>query len=228
VPARARARAWLAAAVVLGAVGHAAADDEPGLSLSDLAPYRAALEGRGASAGPAVSVTFRDLWDHPDRYKGRRVRVEGRVARRFRQGAYGTFPPLVEAWAVSPAGDPFCLTYPAPADAGGNAGGGPDAAPGASVRFEGVFLRRLRYRGADADRLAPLIVGDRPPAVVAPAPARPASGRPDTGAVWFEWALGLAAAAFVALALARQHLRGPSRRPTSRDADPPPDFLDGA
>ena len=86
---------------------------ESGLTLSDLAAYRAALEGKAEPTGPAVAVTFRELWDHPERYQGRRVRVEGRVARRFRQGAFGTFPPLVEAWAVSPAGDPFCLVFPA-------------------------------------------------------------------------------------------------------------------
>ena len=57
----------------------AAADEPRGLTLTDLAPYRAALEGKGAAAGTAVAVTFRELWDDPGRYQGRRVRVEGRV-----------------------------------------------------------------------------------------------------------------------------------------------------
>src|SRR5699024_4723036 len=94
---------------------HAGEGREPALSLSDLAPYRAALERK--PAGAAAAVTFRELWEHADRYEGKRVRVQGRVVRRFRQGAFGTFPPLVEAWAVSPAGDPFCLVFPAPAPA---------------------------------------------------------------------------------------------------------------
>ena len=64
-------------------------------------------------------VGFRELWDHPETYRGRRVQVEGRVVRRFRQGAFGTFPPLDEVWAVSPAGDPFCLVFPATPEAGG-------------------------------------------------------------------------------------------------------------
>ena len=52
-----------------------------GLTLADLVPYRAALEGK--PAGTAVAVTFRALWDHPEQYQGRRVQVEGRIARRF-------------------------------------------------------------------------------------------------------------------------------------------------
>ena len=151
--------------------GRTRADDEgreSSLSLSDLAPYRAALEKRpGGTPTPAKAVTFRDLWDRPETYQGHRVRVNGRVVRRFRQGAFGTFPPLTEVWAVAPAGDPFCLVFPTPA------GSGPaDAAPGASVRFEGTFLRRLRYQGGDTARLAPLIVGDGPPSVTTPAPPK--------------------------------------------------------
>lgn len=202
----------------------AAADEDAGLSTADLAPYRAALAG--TPGGPAVAVTFRDLWDHPERYQGRRIRVEGRAVRRFRQGATGTFPPLVETWAVSPAGDPFCLVFP---DSGPVAVG-PDPAPGASVRFEGVFLRRLRYQGGDAARLAPWIVGHRPPVVTAPAPPVAKAGVPGSrGSLSrVEWTIGLLAAGFVALALARQHARGPSRRPQGRDRDrdPPPEFLD--
>ena len=49
-------------------------------------------------------------------YAGR-VQVEGRVVRRFHQGPVGTFPALVEAWAVSGRGDPLCLVFPeTPAD----------------------------------------------------------------------------------------------------------------
>ena len=208
-------------------------DPEPSLSLSDLAPYRAALEPKskpkpGATA-PAEPVTFRDLWDHPEAHRGRRVRCEGRVVRRFRQGAFGTFPPLTEVWAVSAAGDPFCLVFPTPAAAG------PDPAPGASVRFEGTFLRRLRYQGGDADRLAPLVVGDRPPAVTTPAPPRPTRpppglAPPGAGLTRFEWPLGLLAAAVLALALARRHLLGPSRPPVRPrgDEEPPPEFVDSS
>jgi hypothetical protein len=211
----------------------AAADEESGLTLSDLAPYRSALEGKAEpTGGPAVAVTFRELWDHPERYQGRRVRVEGRIARRFRQGAYGTFPPLVEAWAVSPAGNPYCLVFPASrVNAVEPKAGGPDAVPGASVRFEGTYLKRVRYHGGDSERLAPLIVGDRPPVVTTPAPVRKPGDDPgpsDGGWTRLEWMIGLIAAAFVALALARRHLRAPTRRPLRREPEiePAPEFVD--
>jgi hypothetical protein len=216
---------WLIPTPAFAADGPAA---DPALNLANLAPYRAALEGK--PAGPAASVTFRDLWDHPDRYQGRRVRVEGRVARRFRQGAFGTFPPLVEAWAVNPAGDPFCLVFPDPK---GQGPAGPDAAaPGSSVRFEGIFLRQVRYQGGDTARLAPLVVGDGPPAVITAAP-KPAPTDAGADEAWghftaFDWGLGLGAAVVVALVLARQHLRRAPRKPLRLESEiePPPEFVD--
>lgn len=206
----------------------AAGDDDSGLTLSDLTPYRAALER--PAEGPTAAVTFRDLWNDPSRYRGRRVRVEGRVVRRFKQGAVGTFPALVEVWAVSPVGDPFCLVFPAPtASPAGEGRSAPDPAPGASVRFEGTYLKKLRYRGSDTDRLAPLIVGSRPPTVTSPAPPRDAAepqGGPDRTA----WVFGLVAAGLVGLALARRHLNAPPRRPSrpAGEEEPPPEFVDGA
>jgi hypothetical protein len=41
-----------------------------------------------------------------------------------------------------------------------------------------------------------------------------------------DWAIGLAAAAVVALVLARQHLRGPVRRPSNVEIAPAPLFDD--
>ena len=58
------------------------------------------------------AVKFRDLWNRPDVFRGRRVTVEGRVVRIFRQGPVGSFPPLAEVWITSPAGDPFCVVFP--------------------------------------------------------------------------------------------------------------------
>lgn len=207
---------------VLGAVVLiAAVDDDARLSLSDLVPYRAALEK--PAAGTATRVTFRALWDDPEAYRGKRVRIEGKVARRFTQGAFGTFPALVELWAVSPSGDPFCLVFPASKAS--------DAIPGAAIAFEGTYLKRLRYRGADADRLAPLIVGDHAPTVTSPAPPRVLGegtipGEP-TGRV--EWLFGLVAAGLVALVLARRCLAGTVRRPAraEREREPPLEFVDG-
>jgi hypothetical protein len=196
--------------------------DDSGLALSDLAPYRAALEGKPSEA--AIRVGFRDLWVDPERYKGHRVAVEGNVARRFRQAAYGTFPPLIELWATSQAGDPFCLVYP---DSGTGAG---RAEPplGSTVHFEGTFLRSLRYQGADTARLAPLIVGERGPVLVSPPPrsGRTEVLRPFQGErLWLDTVLAVLAGVVVWMVLARQHLRRPIR--PRNGLDPPPEFLDG-
>src|SRR5262245_60405750 len=104
-------RRILAALLCLGAAGPGlcprsfAQDPETAnpLSLADLAGYRVALAGeptdRSASADePPARVGFRDLWDRPEQLRGRRVTVQGRIARIFRQGAVGSFPPLAEIW----------------------------------------------------------------------------------------------------------------------------------
>lgn len=138
--------------------------DDAALSLADLEAYRLALSAHPASSAPLVR--FRDLWDHSETYVGRPVRVEGRIARLFRQPKIGGFPPLVEAWVVSPAGDPFCLVFP-------QQEGATLPQIGVSVAFSGTFLKRIKYHGADTDRLAPLIVGP----VVPSGPTLPADRR---------------------------------------------------
>ncbi len=190
--------------------------DHSELTVADLAAYRVALTETSTSDTPPVPITFRDLWSHPETYQGRRVQVEGRIVRRFRQGAFGTFPPLVEAWAVTPTGDPFCLVFPDP-----GAGDRTTPASTTSVRFAGTFLKRIRYQGGDMPRLAPLIVGPRPPVALA-RPSDPAEVRQKNPS-WLDGPIGLVITALVALILARQCLRRPVRRPLDRD--PPPDFL---
>jgi hypothetical protein len=158
------------------------------IGLADLAAYRTALSGRATAddarpSDPPVLVGFRDLWERPEAYRGRRVTVVGRLERTFRQGAVGSFPPLVESWLFSAGGDPFCVVYPAPeptADgvtAAGSADGPtnnrarprtpimrPDVPKaGQMVRFTGTFLKTVRYAARNGERLAPLIVGDQPP-----------------------------------------------------------------
>ena len=147
-------------------VSRAVADEPTGLALSDLTAYRESLDG--SPAGPAIAVTFRRLWDFSNDFERKRVRIEGRVARRFRQGAFGTFPPLVESWVVTPAGDPFCLVYPVPAADEKKIV--IDPGPGARVRFEGVYLKRLKYQASDTERLGLLIVGNQPPIITSLAP----------------------------------------------------------
>ena len=96
-------------------------DDETAhqLSLADLAGYRSALSGKPTSDQARATdlpaeVKFNDLWNHPEVFQGRRVVVQGRVVRTFRQGPVGSFPPLAEVWITSAAGDPFCVVFPQP------------------------------------------------------------------------------------------------------------------
>ncbi len=185
----------LAALLALGATC-GLADDSP-LTIADLDAYRLALEGKPDET--PVAVGFHELWEQPRTYQGHRVRVEGKVARSFRQGAVGSFPPLAEVWAVSPAGNPLCLVFSVKE-------GRKSPAIGATVRFTGTFLTRVEYQGGDGARLAPLIVGDRPPALVGAAPSKPPS---PGGLSTLDWAIGLAVAGFVVFVLLVQHLRKP-------------------
>jgi hypothetical protein len=199
---------WL---LLMFAVPWARGDESP-LALADLADYRRALTARDPEPRPSA-VSYRELWEHPARYQGTRIQVEGRIVRRFRQGAVGTFPPLVEAWAVTPLGEPFCLVYPTPKE----------EAPTVrdNVRFVGTYLKRIRYLGADVDRLAPLIVGPRPPSSPTRSASRP-KGRP--GHSVNDWILGTAAAMVVVAVLAWQHLRKPTSRTSILESERPPLF----
>jgi hypothetical protein len=169
------------------------AEDGARLSTSDLPAYLEALEAKGE----AEPVTFRDLWDRPGSHRGRRVRVEGRLARRFAQPAFGAFPPLVEAWIITPGDNPICLVYP-------EGGGGPPL--GATVAFSGTYLRRVRYPGGDAERLAPLIVGGgRPSAVSKPRARADSAVRLPS---WVYWSACLAVVASLALLVAWLQIQG--------------------
>jgi hypothetical protein len=241
-------------------------DDE--LSLADLTAYRAALSGKATAddarpTSPSARVGFRDLWERSGAHRGRHVTVQGRVERVFRQGPVGSFPSLIEVWVYSPVGDPFCLVFPRPTGPatpdrdqehhvvfpsldhrGEDAPAAPTTipGPGQTVQFTGTFLKMVRYAAGDGPRLAPLIVGDRPPAPSTPSASLPAPsaaddpGSPSSSArvlraiggegpgaagldrrAWSpaSWALGLALAALAVGILAWQHLRGAQLRARS-------------
>ena len=191
--------------------------DEPAMALTDLAAYRAALDDK--SPTPARRANFRDLWDHAEQFQGHRVHIEGTLQRRFRQGAVGAFPSLVEAWLVSPAGDPFCAVFPDPKTKSA------EPALGSVLAFEGTFLRKVRYQGSDTARLAPLVVGGEPPTVLKPGAGRGGSAGLLSGdRAWIDGMFGLTVALIVATVLARQHLkRSPARPPAY---EPPPEFVE--
>ena len=185
--------------------------DEPAVGIADLESYRAALSTPPDPS--AKSVTFRELWEHPEAHNGRSVKVEGRVARLFRQPRVGEFPPLVEAWIVVESGDPFCLVFP-------RSEGAPILDIGSRVAFTGTFLRKIRYQGADAARLAPLIVGPDSPSM--------ATGQVELSSrSWstIDWGMGVLAAGFVGMILFRRHFSRPLAPPMV--LGPPPIFLDG-
>ncbi len=209
--------ATAAALLLLIAPTHAAAQDDAPLGLGDLAAEHDALTGKG-NGSPPTAATFRDLWERPDDFRSRRVRVVGRVVRTFRQDAVGSFPALVEAWIEQPPGDLLCVVFPAPARQA-------EAWRGATVSFDGVYLRRVRYH-AEGDRLAPLIVGPDAPGVVEP--ARPEPSPTAGGPRWRPMAIVglLVATAAVGAVLARRSLAAPARRRGPRiEPGPPPEFL---
>jgi hypothetical protein len=189
----------------LVAVALIAADDPP-IGLADLEAYKPALESRLDGSAPVVR--FRDLWDQPKAFAGRVVTIEGRLARTFRQPKLGDFPPLVEAWVVSTAGDPFCVVYPM--QSGTNS---PEI--GATVRFSGTFLRRVQYPAADTNRVVPLIVGPEPPSSLA---MESSKDRWSWSSI--DWMMGVVASVVIVAVLTRRHLDRPASRPIALDPDP--------
>ena len=239
-----------------------AGDPEPAhrLNLADLAAYRAALSGKATAddaraSDPPSQVNFRDLWNRPEAFRGRRVTVQGRVERIFRQGSVGSFPALAEVWIAASTGDPFCLVVPQESVTGslpatdhnleGRATPQQVAKLGQMVRFTGTFLKTIRYAAGDGARLAPLVVGYQPPVPVretakvngfrsfsADRFISPWAGSP------VNWLLVLTLAILAAGLLARRHLhlsfpqdklRHQGRRMTaSLTADPPLEFIEPA
>ncbi len=226
------------------------------LTLADLTAYRAALSDKatasnGETSEPSQAVSFKQLWAQPDVYRGHHVTVQGRIQRIFRQGPVGSFPPLAEIWITSPAGDPFCLVVPQkyeeplPRNDLGQREHAQSAhlpKPGLTVRFTGTFLKLVRFAAGDGARLAPLIVGDQPPAPVAKTPLTKGgrSGPDDAhmprsqGAA--TWLLGLTLALCAAGMLVWRLLHTPSRQIDRRlrrgsngvslPVDPPLEFVE--
>jgi len=228
------------------------------LSLADLANYRVALTGKPTTAdakpsGPATRVVFKDLWNRPEVFRGRRVVIKGRVERIFRQGPVGSFPALAEIWIVSLTTDPFCIVVPQERatanatihDQSGEPGNTVQKLPklGQMVEFTGTFLKVVRFAAGDGDRLAPLIVGDQPPVPVQG--AANANGRRSRAANDLDswpaelpgsWLVGLTLALVMAGALASRYLRLQAQRTELRNkrrkatallgGDPPLEFVE--
>ena len=192
----------LIAAWALPCVGLSGADrrDQDGLKLDDLQALLSALQA-DEPAAMASSVSFKQIWEDAPQWQGKRVRLEGIVRRRFRQEAVGRFPALGEFWVETDSGDWVCGVSP------GNTG---MVETGDRVSLEGRFLRLIRYRSMDGDRLAPLVVGHDAPVKLADE-ARASQAFDPISSVK-EWHVGVALLVFVAFVLGAQHLK---RRPAT-------------
>lgn len=203
-----RSRIGLVALALLAGCPHPPATGQEAVSVADYSDYAQALRSRPEP--DAQPATFAELWRRPAAFRGKPVIVAGCLERRFRQPAIGDFPALTEAWVVDAAGNPLCLVYPSSSR---------EVQAGARVQFVGTFLRTIRFGGQDADRLAPLLVGPRPPEVSSLPEAMEEARWEDS-----DWILGLALAGLVVVILATQHLR--LRREPPRASGPAPRFVD--
>jgi hypothetical protein len=247
--------------LVLGWCAWSAADDIESthqLSLADLANYRVALTGKptaadAKSSDPATRVVFKDLWNRPEAFSGRRVVIKGRVERIFRQGPVGSFPALAEIWLVSSTSDPFCVVVPQERATAHSPVNDQNHEPdntvqklpklGQMVEFTGTFLKVVRFAAGDGDRLAPLVVGDQPPVPAqdaANANGRRSGAAKDLGSWPAElpgtWLVGLTLALVMVGALASRYLRFQAQRTelqnrrrkatASLGGDPPLEFVE--
>lgn len=156
-------------------------------------------QGGARAAPPARGVSFAQLFEQPDSFRGRRVRFEGTIRRLQEVASPANDAGIERTWQawVEPAGGPptpivvYFLALPEGTPTGMRVD--------VPVIVEGVFFKRWAYQASDAIRLAPLVMA------VAPRPApRIESGRGTSPLVG--WALvsivGLVAVTAVALRLA--------------------------
>jgi hypothetical protein len=105
---------------------------------------------------------------------------------------------------VDREGNPWIVVLPAQAT---------QTEPGKRVAASGTFLRMIRYKAGDGERVAPLIVGPKGPTIQVPSqPSRPPSQDQVRIFTRTDWTVGLVACGLVAVVLARQMLRKPARR----------------
>lgn len=219
---------WLSLGMMIGTVAVAAtsgsgwleSDEVSPLDLADVAAYLRAFETDPNT--PAVRIDRSSLLEQPGVWKGRRVEVVGRLARRFTQGAWGDLPALAEVWIVDPRQGPLCLVHPLKPPLEWPGLSAPAPQPGDWVTFRGVSIRPLRY-GATADgrdRVAPLLAGPVPPV----ATARPADATAPIGLDLdfaaqrriMEWGLAILLGAITLTMLLRVRLATPSTTRRSR------------
>ena len=175
---------------------------------ADLPAYRAALIPTPNAA--ATLVSFRDLWDRPEAWRGRPVAIRGQVVRGFSAPASGSLPARFEVWIATDVDDLVCAVYPA--------GSAPETPSNRRVAFSGTSLGRIGYDSGDGPRLAPLIVGPSPPGVL---PNQTIATSRGFGSP-IDWTLAAIAVAFLIFMMARVRRRRPAG--PRLDAGPPLEF----
>lgn len=116
----------------------------------------------GGAAPRGRAVTFAQLFEQPDAFRGRRVRFEGTIRRLQEVEAPANDIGLERTWQawIEPAGGPpspivvYFLSVP------------PEVPVGMRVHVpvivDGVFFKRWAYQATDAIRLAPLVMSAAP------------------------------------------------------------------
>ncbi len=130
------------------------------------------LEAFKRSAEGNRHVTFSHLWVTPDKYRGQVIPLKGRMVRLRKLDApipakNQWVKELYEGWVFGETKNahPFCIIFPIlPA-------GLKEAEDmRQDVTFYGYFLAKFKYRAAEADKVAPLLIG--PTVVLENKPAR--------------------------------------------------------
>lgn len=169
----------------------------------DAAAFYRLLEIDGQLSEPATRVGFISLADQPLVYRGRRVAMEGSVARVERQQAAENAFGIDDYWLVwlRPADGserPVMLFATEVPETLQRLVGTPLVADQVPVTADGVFLKRHLYRSQRGSELAPVIVGSilgAEPNTVAAAP----DGGEDTGQPGWRWWIVVTLAAIVGI-----------------------------
>lgn len=104
-------------------------------------------------------VLYTHLWEHPARFRGVALHLEGTALRSLTYDVGPDVSPkrrLYEVWFTTPESHrfPYAVVFEDPPK---DFPIGPDISE--SIRVDGYFLKLLGYQGGDAARAAPLLVG---------------------------------------------------------------------
>lgn len=168
----------------------------------DAAAFYRLLETDGQAGEAAIRVGFVSLADQPLAYRGRRVAMDGAVARVERQQAADNAFGIEDYWLVwlrpADGSERPVMVFAAeiPETLQQLAGTSHIAEP-VPVRADGIFLKRHLYRSQRGSELAPVIVGSIMGAEASA--AAPALGGDGAGEIGWRWWITIAIAAVVGI-----------------------------